>query len=101
VTLPEGLGTLALPTAVVERAAPPRVESGPQDSDPVAWPTLALRPDYEVNMTAEQYQALAAWQRDNEMPERAAKLGPQPPADPQLDKALDLLRAALKPAKAQ
>jgi carboxyl-terminal processing protease len=116
VTLPDGLGTVDMRTAVVERAPrpearPPERPSGPPvppplpllppGADEVFGPTLGVRPDCEVKMTAGQYTDLRTWQQANEMPERAAKLGPQPPADPQLDKALDLLRAALKTPKAQ
>jgi carboxyl-terminal processing protease len=100
VTLPDGHGTLSLATGVVERAAPPSEQAEPQNEDETRGPILGVRPDYDVKMTPDQYQAVLTWLRDNEKPETAAKLGPQPPADPQLTKALDLLRAALKTAKA-
>jgi carboxyl-terminal processing protease len=75
--LPDGSG-LALPTGRLQRA------SGR------GWP---VKPDYEVAMTPAQREALAAWFGAQELPEPPA--GAKQPSDPQLARALELLRAAV------
>jgi carboxyl-terminal processing protease len=96
VTLPDGLGTLSLPTARIERCGPRRAPGESQEQIEAEADTWIVRPDYEVKMSSEQSTALGTWQRQNENAEQAAKLGPQAPEDPQLAKALNLLRTTLK-----
>jgi C-terminal peptidase prc len=79
---PGGQGALQLPTARVERAA--------HDRD---WP---VRPDHVVKLERKQREALYEWQREQERSDPPAGSADQaPPADPQLAKAVELLRAAL------
>lgn len=81
IPLPDGKGNLVLRTGRLERAAKDR-----------GWP---LKPDHEAPLTPEQQAALGAWHRANEIAE-----GPvtdsKSPEDPQLAKAVELLRGRLK-----
>jgi C-terminal peptidase prc len=79
-----GQGALSFRTGRLERPARDR-----------GWP---LQPDHLVPMTKEQQQALQTWwfaQERGAPPEQPAD---KPAADPQLGKAVELLRAALKKA---
>jgi C-terminal peptidase prc len=81
--LPDGQGTLQLPTARVERAA--------RDRD---WP---VRPDHVVKLGPKQKEALWEWHRQQEMSDPPADSADKtPPEDPQLTKAVALLRDALQ-----
>jgi carboxyl-terminal processing protease len=81
---PAGQGKFLLPTGVLERAKPGR----PQDRG-------LLRPDHEVTVKAKQRELVAQWQREQELPEPPPGALAKPPEDPQLAKALEVLRAAL------
>jgi hypothetical protein len=79
VPLPESMGGVNLVTGLVERIKP-------------ALPPQVL-PDHVVDLDAKRQEEMFAW--------HASQLAAEPPAvkapeDPQLDKALDLLRDALK-----
>lgn len=56
------------------------------------WP---LTPDHVVPSTAEDKQALEQWLRQKELPELPAGVTDRPPPDPQLAKAVQVLRAQL------
>ncbi len=79
--LPSGQGRVQLPTAHVERPKP----------TPASL-ELLVEPDQRVTWTAKERQAWFAWRSDQSI-ERT--LDAKPPADPQLDKALEILRTAL------
>jgi carboxyl-terminal processing protease len=83
VRLPEGKEAVTLRTGRVERT---------KDR---AWP---LRPDHAVALTKAQREALVLWWHQLELPEPPPKASDRPPADPQMDRAVELLRAALKTA---
>jgi carboxyl-terminal processing protease len=55
-----------------------------------------VRPDHLVALTARQRRALQKWLADKDLPELPAGTDDAPPDDPQLAKALEVLRAALK-----
>jgi carboxyl-terminal processing protease len=83
VELPDGLGTTVLRTLVVERA----------DARRRGW---SVRPDHLVPMSPEQRPVLDRWLREKELPELPANVQEKLPEDPQLAKAMDILRLALK-----
>ena len=87
--LPEGGESLVLRTARMERAAKGK-----------SWP---IQPDYLVPLNDTQRTAVLTWLRQKEQAELPAGTDDRPPDDPQLNKAIELLRAALavpdKPGK--
>jgi C-terminal processing protease CtpA/Prc len=83
VRLPEGKEALVLRTGRVERTT----DRG--------WP---LRPDHTVALSRDQFGALAEWMHQKDLTELPPGARDRPPADPQLDKAVELLRAALRAA---
>ncbi len=56
----------------------------------------AADPDFVVPMTKEQRAAVQKWQDDKQLPELPAGKTDAPPTDPQLSRAVELLRAALQ-----
>jgi carboxyl-terminal processing protease len=80
--LPNELGALVLPTARLER---PTAKRG--------WP---VRPDHEVTLTKGQRKAVDQWLRDKERSELPAGRDDRAPDDPQLAKAVEVLRKALE-----
>jgi carboxyl-terminal processing protease len=84
VPLPDGLGTLSFRTGRLERAAKGR-----------GWP---VEPDHVVTLTKKQREALDAWLVAKGRLEKPGSAADKAPEDPQLDKAVELLRAALKKA---
>jgi C-terminal peptidase prc len=87
VTLPDGKTGLIFRTGILERADKER-----------GWP---VNPDHAVGMDAKQRGALEEWRRKQELTEEPTD--EKAPADPQLNRALELLREALNkaPAKAK
>jgi carboxyl-terminal processing protease len=82
VTLPDGMGGVNMTTGTVERIKP-------------ALPPQLL-PDHVVDLDTKRQEEMYAW--------HAGQISPEPPMakapeDPQLDKALDMLRDALKEKK--
>jgi carboxyl-terminal processing protease len=84
VPLPEGQGALILRTGTVERTA--RAEK----SD--AAEALVV-PDHRVSLERKQTEAVLGWRAQQDSPEPRADA--RPPVDPQLGKAVALLREAL------
>jgi C-terminal peptidase prc len=82
VPLPDGEGAVSLRTGRLERAAKGRT-----------WP---VQPDHAVALTKEQRTAVDRWLTAKTRLEQPGSEADQPPDDPQLDKAVELLRAALK-----
>jgi C-terminal peptidase prc len=80
VRLPDGKEVLALPTGRVERTTGR------------AW---LLGPDHVVASTRAEMEALGGWAHQADLPEPPPGAKDAPPADPHLDKAVELLRAAL------
>jgi carboxyl-terminal processing protease len=80
--LPDERGGVMLRTARLERAG--------RDRD---WP---VRPDHVVTMDRKLMESLAVWLREQELSDPPAGARDRPPDDPQLAKAIELLRAALR-----
>lgn len=92
VDLPEGLGALSLRTGVTERLIHP-------ETAPEGRPTNRIwevKPDHEVAIEAIQWEALSGWIREQESPDRKPESKVKPPEDPQLAKALEVLRNRLE-----
>jgi carboxyl-terminal processing protease len=83
---PEGHAVLALHTGRLLRAKEGR-----------GWP---IKPNHVVSLSDKQRNAVERWLRQKEMSDVPAGAAVQPPDDPQLAKAVDVLRAALKDAGA-
>jgi carboxyl-terminal processing protease len=86
VPLPGGKEVLLLRTTAIERAG----------KKPRGW---GVEPDHPVAMTEAQRKALRKWLLQKDLPELPPRTTDEPPPDPQLAKAMELLRAALKKAK--
>ena len=86
VALPDG-GALVLRTGVVER---PAARDGKPSSK-------GVQPDHRVKMSAEQKEAVDRWLQLKNFTELPAGARDEPPDDPQLAKAVEVLRGALKP----
>jgi C-terminal peptidase prc len=82
--LPDGQGALAFRTGRLERAARDRT-----------WP---VQPDHAVPLTKAQQQAVQQWLNAKMHLEKPGSEADKAPDDPQRDKAVELLRAALKKA---
>lgn len=80
--LPDELGGVNLPTGIVERLK--------------ASDRPGLTPDHVVPLDNKHWEAVRTWHNSQESPEPPAAKAPE---DPQLAKALDLLRDALKEKK--
>jgi carboxyl-terminal processing protease len=81
VDLPGQKQNLVLPTGRVDR---PKAGAG--------WP---LQPDTVVSLSSEQAKKVVQWAQEQEVTDRKFDAHVKPPADPQLAKATELLRAAL------
>jgi carboxyl-terminal processing protease len=88
VALPDGMGSVTVLSGRLERA---------DKSRGWRWPVW---PDYEVEMTEDQEHAVHAWMTAKEEPDPPTGAVGKPPDDPQLDRALELLREELKAAPA-
>jgi carboxyl-terminal processing protease len=86
--LPDDEGAVQLRTGRVERAAPAKGQES------LAW--RPVTPDHAVAMDQAKAQAVMTWQHQQQLPEPPADGVNGPPDDPQLAKALEVLRAALK-----
>src|SRR5205807_2618857 len=84
--MPDGRGVLVLRTGILERSG-------------TTPPGGGIKPDHVVKATQEQQMALQEWSRRQELafdPKRAKDVAP---VDPQLAKAIEVLKAALKSHK--
>jgi C-terminal peptidase prc len=91
VPLPDRQGGLLVRTGRVERAGKAaRSSPEPRDLPPQDG---AVRPDHEVGMDHAQLEAILEWRHAQDSPEPRADL--KPPADPQLAKAVSVLREIL------
>jgi hypothetical protein len=100
--LPHGLGMLHLATSAVVRA--PAKGPRPGQHEPIPREEARLwkvTPDVVVAVEREKAQAVEDWHNAQEIADRPTdgKAG-EPPADPPLDRACELLRKALAPAGA-
>jgi carboxyl-terminal processing protease len=84
VHLPDGQGSIALLTGRLERA------------DGRTWP---VRPDHPVALEPAQRPAVLGWLHAKELSELPPGASDRPPDDPQLRKAVEVLREALKNAE--
>jgi C-terminal processing protease CtpA/Prc len=82
VELPDHQGGLWLPTGRIERATA-------RDGGPAP---LTVRPDHAIPFDQKQRQRWFEWRHDQQM-EKVG--GDKAPVDPQLDKAIEVLRAAI------
>jgi C-terminal peptidase prc len=89
--LPDDEGVLQLRTGRVERAAPAKDAT---KSAPAGW--RPVTPDHVVPLEKAKAEAVLIWRGNQLLPEPPADGAKTPPDDPQLDKALDIIRAALK-----
>jgi carboxyl-terminal processing protease len=85
VELPDNLGVITLLTGTLERSAAGR-----------SWP---VRPDHTVAVTSSQQKEIQRWLEEKQLTELPAGRTDAPPVDPQLAKAIDIVRAALKDVK--
>jgi hypothetical protein len=58
-----------------------------------------VKPDHAVALTKQQLEDLSVWVRQKDLTELPPNTNDKPPEDPQLAKAVELLRAALKSAE--
>jgi carboxyl-terminal processing protease len=94
VPLPESQAALLLRTGRLQR--PAQLAKGPAPVRPVADdnpPGDDVQPDHLVAMDRKQLEAVVEWFREQESPE--PKAGQKPPVDPQLARAVALLREVL------
>jgi carboxyl-terminal processing protease len=89
--LPDGQGALEFRTARVVRAAPAKDASRSGNGD---W--RPVQPDHVVPLSAAQLKPIYAWHEAQVSPEPLPGAAKMPPEDPQLAKALEILRTALK-----
>jgi C-terminal processing protease CtpA/Prc len=82
IPLGEGQGVIQLRTGRLERAAKEK-----------RWP---VQPNHAVAMTAAQREAVSKWLRQKFLPELPEGTDDRPPEDPQLNRAVEVLRAALQ-----
>jgi carboxyl-terminal processing protease len=87
VPLPEGQGALLLRTGTVERIARADKQAGPPEVEGF------VVPDHRVSLEHKPMEAVLEWRAQQDSPE--PKADAKPPVDPQLDKAVALLREAL------
>jgi C-terminal peptidase prc len=85
VGLPDQLGAIAVRTARLERAVKDR-----------GWP---VQPDHRVASSKAQRKAVANWLRYKGFPELPAGVVEKPPEDPQLSRAVELLRKQMQVAE--
>ncbi len=83
-SLADGQGAVVLRTGRLERVAKGR-----------GWP---VEPDHTVWLTETQYRAVAGWLAEKGRPPAPGSAADKAPTDPQVDKAVELLRAALTKA---
>jgi carboxyl-terminal processing protease len=105
VELSDGMGAIVLRTGVMERGdgralvRPGRADDrrGPDAAAPPADPRAdwGVQPDEAVAMDREQLTAWYRWRRERDRAEAASTA----PADPPLDKALELLRTRLSDSR--
>jgi hypothetical protein len=91
VALPDKLGGLILRTGVRERT------TGTRTIDPLDGGnalSVAVVPEHKVHLDDQVAGEIVDWQRKQESPEPIPGL--KPPADPQLDKAIAVLLAAVE-----
>jgi C-terminal peptidase prc len=85
VGLPDQLGAISVRTSRLERAAKGR-----------GWP---VQPDHKVATSKAQRAAVAGWIRYKEFSELPAGVDEKPPEDPQLVRAVELLRKQIQVAE--
>jgi C-terminal peptidase prc len=103
VDLPNGQGALMLRTGCLD-ATPARPLAARQKNINVTDPITGrnginaalLQPDQRVSLKEAERQAVFQWLKDKQLPELPQGQTDEPPADPQLTKAIETLRAALK-----
>jgi carboxyl-terminal processing protease len=83
-SLPDGQGALSVRTGYLERAVKGR-----------SWP---VQPDHVVPINKKQREALEQWLLSKDRLEQPGSAADKPPEDPQVARAVELLRAALKKA---
>jgi len=94
IPLPDNLGVLTLVTAILERAQRPPVPIEARLN------SVPLEPDHAVALSQKQKEALHEWLRSKAFTELPPGVKDEPPEDPALVRAVELLRASLKDAKA-
>jgi carboxyl-terminal processing protease len=93
VPLGPGLGALRLPVGRAERPKPLKTAGFPDGFH-------GVHPDVVVPLEAKAKENIRRWEQEQQSPEPPVGALPQPPDDPQLARALETLRAAMKAKKA-
>jgi carboxyl-terminal processing protease len=93
VPLPESQSALLLRTGKLQRPARAPKGAAPGQPHEITPPGDDVQPDHVVSMDRKQVEAVVEWFREQESPE--PKVGAKAPADPQLARALALLREVL------
>jgi C-terminal peptidase prc len=93
VHLPEDHGAILLRSGRVERIKP----AASAENQRLADIRGRIVPDHRIALERKEMEAVMTWRQQQQSPE--PKPDAKPPADPQLAKALDLLRAALDEQK--
>ncbi|HEV3205297.1 MAG TPA: S41 family peptidase, partial [Gemmataceae bacterium] len=97
IPLPNNQGAVYLATKRVERAKPtPPSGDGQGEFQPIYYHTWVLKPDQEVVMNDKIRQERAVWLAARNHTDLSKENALQPPEDPQLVKALEILSARLK-----
>ncbi len=96
VPLPGEQGGLNLATERAERVVAPGKSVRPEEEEPEDPRGWSLRPDQAVSVSGEQRQKIETWQREQLSPEPPAGAMTRPPEDPQLTRALTLLKEKVK-----
>jgi carboxyl-terminal processing protease len=91
IPLPDDQGALRLPIGRVERPTPEK-----DRSKPATWGWRPIWPEDHVALDAKLIPAVVDWQRAQMSPDQPADAPKSPPEDPQLAKALAVLREAIK-----
>jgi carboxyl-terminal processing protease len=96
VDLPDG-GKLVLATGRLERAKKPGQESEPAERTGLGTASrFVLEPDHVVTLSQKQRGALAEWFHTKDYTELPGDVRDDPPEDPGLTKAIEVLRARRK-----
>jgi C-terminal processing protease CtpA/Prc len=93
VSLPESKGGLLVRTGKLQRPARAKDPAAGQSPAEPTIPDGGVRPDHVVAIDNKQLEAVMEWFRAQESPE--PKADQKPPTDPQINRALDLLREVL------
>jgi carboxyl-terminal processing protease len=96
VPLTENQGVLVLRTGAIERPAARRTGPAPEKESAQDQPRGGIQPDHRVELTQKQHAAIIEWWQQKGLSELPEGVSDKAPDDPQLARAVEALRAALK-----